>query len=184
MLRRFASSRRTAAPLALAAMLATALAAAASAQSSSGPIQGPDDQKLEKLLDGADLFYKKNYNESGQRWEYKVAWSENGETTMFVLALRSVGTKGDGSKINVVYCWAEVMSADKNHKLSPEIIKGVATLNDGMTTGNISANDNGVFVNTGMVLKDLSSDAMWLYLWDLHASRLWVKGELQKAAGG
>ncbi|MCA9258840.1 MAG: hypothetical protein KDA61_06555 [Planctomycetales bacterium] len=145
---------------------------------SSAPEQSKDDQALEKLLDDADLFYKKSYYEQGQRWEYKIAWSESGETSMLTVYLRSMGTRADGSTIWVVYAWTQAMSAGQGEDLSPAIIKLVAAINDTIVTGNVSVAGNGVYTNTGIVMQDLTARALSLTLWDLHHTRLRVRREI------
>ncbi len=171
------SQRLTVSSFALSILALAVLASPALAQQPAPP-QSEDDQKLEALLSEADLFYKKSYFEGGQRWEYKIAWSEDGETSMLVLYLRSIGTRSDGSKIWVVYAWTQAMGLSQGEQLSPTVIKTVAALNDNLTTGNYSATANGAFANTGMVFEGLSAKALRLMLWDLHYNRVFLKKKL------
>lgn len=169
-------------------VLALALAASATADraawAQAQPEQSAEDQQLEALLSGAELFYKKQFNESQQRWEYQVAWSEGGETSMMVLYVRTLATLNDGSKITVAYAWTQIAGAAQGQELPPAAIKAVASFNDNLYTGNISASGSGVFGNVGMVMKDLSADALWIYLWDLHDTRKVLKKEFDKILAG
>jgi hypothetical protein len=141
------------------------------------------DQQVEGLLGKADLFYKKSYNEQAQRWEYKVAWSEKGETTLINIYLRSMGTRGDGSPIHIVYGWTQVFSAGQDQQLAPEVIKAVAAANDGLSSGNVSTAGNGVYANVGIVLQDLTPSVLSLYLWDLHHTRVGMRREIDRVLG-
>jgi len=138
------------------------------------------DAELESLLDEAELFYQKKFNEENQRWEYKIAWTEDGDTSMMLLYLRELGTRGDGTVINVIYGWTQAFAMPSGQDLPPAIIKSVAATNDNLFTGNISATGGGVYVNAGAILQDLTDDALWLYLWDMHDTRVKYKAEIDK----
>jgi hypothetical protein len=166
---------------------ALALAAIAAIQPSvlaQAPEQSAEDKQLEALLTGAELFYKKQYNENSQRWDYQVAWSDKGDTSMMSLYLRQLGTRGDGSKIMVVYAWTQVGGVAQGEDLPPGAIKAVAAFNDTLYTGNVSAAGNGVYANVGIVMTDLSADALWTYLWDMHDNRMNLKKELDPILAG
>lgn len=142
------------------------------------PAQSADDQKLEALLSEADLFYKKSYRESSQRWEYKIAWTENGETTMMTIYLRSIGTYASGDPINVVYVWTQLSGLDEGQQHPPAIIKAVASLNDILPLGSVSAAKWGVFANASIVMKDITAGSLYQTLWQLHYNALFLKKEL------
>lgn len=166
---------------------ALALAACAAAQPSvfaQAPEQSAEDKQLEALLTGAELFYKKQYNENAQRWDYQVAWSDKGDTSMMAIYVRTLGTRGDGSKITVAYAWTQVGGVAQGEELPPGVIKAVAAFNDGLYTGNVSAAGNGVYANVGIVMTDLSADALWTYLWDLHDNRMRMKKEVDQILAG
>ena len=136
-----------------------------------GPRQHPqsdEDQQLEKLLTGSEIFFKKIYNDKAERWEYKIAWEQNGETSVITMYVVDFAKTNDGKRIAIAYGYAQVIGVPQGQDLPPAVIKGVVSVNGGMLTGNVSAEGSGVFVNTGVIMKDLSSDALWLYLWDMH----------------
>ncbi|MFO0915087.1 MAG: hypothetical protein U0795_19155 [Pirellulales bacterium] len=149
------------------------------------PAQNPpepsaDNKKLESVLDEGKFFYRKSYNEPAQRWEYNIAWEQSGETSMINIYLRNWGSRGDGSKINVVYLWATVAEAPKGETLSPELIKLVASSNDNVYTGNFSTSGNAIVANSGFFLTGLSKEMLELSVMDLHANRVAMKKEAEK----
>ncbi len=170
--------------LTVALALGAALLASPTAYAQAQPEQSAEDQQLESLLTGAELFYKKQFNESQQRWEYQVAWSQGGDTSMMTLYLRTLATRNDGSKITVAYAWTQIAAVAQGEELPPAAIKAVASFNDNLYTGNISTSGNGVYGNVGMVMTDLSADALWTYLWDLHDTRTVLKKEFDKILAG
>ena len=163
----------------LAALALTLIVAAANpaAAQQDAPAQSKDDQRLEALLSEADLFYKKSYVEGSQRWEYKIAFAQDGDTTMMAIYLRSLGNYGNGDPINVVYAWTQVTGAPDG-QLPPAVIKAIANLNDTLPLGNFSASKNGTFANMAIVMQDLTKDSLYLSLWQLHYNALFLKKEL------
>jgi hypothetical protein len=159
-----------------------ALLTPASAQAPAA--QSTEDQQLEALLSGADLFYKKGFNDGQQRWEYKVAWEQGGETSLITLYIRQWGTAKDGSKITVAYAYSPITAAPEGQELPPAVIKAIVAYNDNLLTGNISAVETAVFANNGMFMKDLTPGALSLYLYELHDVRVNVKKELDKLMAG
>ncbi|MAT70153.1 MAG: hypothetical protein CMJ58_11605 [Planctomycetaceae bacterium] len=156
------------------AMMLSTLGQAVAQQST--PPMSDEEQALEALLSEADVFYKKSYVEGSQRWEFKIAYSEAGETTMMAIFLRQIGTWGNGDPINIVYCWTRLTSEQPG----PAAIKLVASLNDRLAMGNLSATEYGVFANMGIPMKGLTAPALDLALWQLHHNAIGVKGELDK----
>ena len=170
--------------LALVLGIAATISAAVPAVQAQTPAQSAEDQQLEKLLTGAELFFKKGFNEQAQRWEYQVAWSQNGETSLITLYVRELATSGDGKRVCVAYGWTQVIGMPQGQDLPPAVIKAVASVNGNLFTGNVSAEGGGVFANTGMVMKDLTADSLWIYLWDLHDTRTVLKKEFEKLLAG
>jgi hypothetical protein len=164
------------------AVLSVALFTPASAQAP--PAQSTEDQQLEALISGADLFYKKAYNDGQQRWEYKVVWEQGGDSSLINLYVRQWGTAKDGSKITIAYAWTQVTAAPEGQELPPAVIKGVAAINDNLLTGNFSAAGPGVFANVGMFMKDLTPGTLSLYLYELHDMRTAGKKEFDKLMAG
>lgn len=174
-------SKRFALALALVAAMASL---APNVHAQAPPAQSAEDQELEKLLTGAELFFKKSYSDQGQRWEYAVAWNQDGETTYINIYVKELAKRNDGSRICVAYCWTPVVGVPQGQELPADVIKGVAAFNENLNTGNLSATANVVFANSGIVLKDLSSDALWIYLWDLQDTRTQLKKAFGKIMSG
>jgi hypothetical protein len=165
-------------------LVATWAALAPNGHAQTPPAQSAEDQQFEKLLTGAELFFKKSFNEQVQRWEYQVAWSQGGDTSLITMYLRELGKKGDGSRICIAYGWTQVLGMPQGQEVPPAVIKAMAAINGNLYTGNISAEGAGVFANTGIVLTDLTSNALWVYLWDLHDTRTQLKKEFEKLVAG
>ena len=136
------------------------------------------------MLDGTSVLYRKKFSEESQRWEYSAALEGNGETSLVRIYLKNWGTRGDGSKVFVVYCWTTVAELPKGQPMPPEIVKMIASANEVLYTGNYSIVENGVFANLGVMMQDLTSPAMGLYLADLHSNRMMVKKEIDKLLNG
>lgn len=150
------------------------------AQAADPPEPSADHKKLESILDEGKFFYRKSYNEQAQRWEYTIAWEQSGETSMINIYLRHWGTRGDGTKIQVVYLWSTVAEAPKDETLSPELIKLVASGNDNVYTGNFSTSGNSIMANSGFFVTGLTRDTLELTIMDLHANRIAMKKEVAR----
>jgi hypothetical protein len=72
------------------------------------------------------------------------------------------------------------MKLAEGQSLPPAVIKAVAATNDRLLSGSVSVVENGVYSNCGLFLVDLTSDALWFYLYDVHDARVWFKKELDK----
>jgi hypothetical protein len=159
-------------------VLASAFAMPALAEDPPEP--SADNKQLESILDEGKFFYRKSFNEQAQRWEYTIAWEQSGETSMVNIYLRNWGTRGDGTKIHVVYLWSSVTEVPKGETLSPELIKLVASANDNVYTGNFSTSGNSIMANSGFFLTGLSKEMLELTIMDMHANRIAMKKEVDK----
>lgn len=142
-----------------------------------GAESDPESQ-LEAMLESEKLFYRKQPLEDSDKNLFIVMWDQNGEVSKLTLSLKSVGHL-KGETVFVVYGWTSVAEIPEDATMPTDAIIAAAAANDRVSTGNFSVVGNNVYANTGAVLVDLTSEALWFYLAELHSNRVLFRRELQ-----
>lgn len=144
------------------------------------PDPSPDEKKLEGLFEEGKYFYRKAYNEKNLRWEYAIVVESGGETAIINCYLMKWGTRPDSTPVNIVYFYTKTAEFSEAAPLSPEVIKYVASVNDAIMVGNVSANTNTIFVNAGTFIDDMSVSTLHRYISEIHSNRAAIKKEIDK----